>query len=169
MSSSVRSFDAMAISSFLRSPERYAARALARSFDLPGEVRRLRVLGEAIEAVAGLAGDGLGPPNAGVARCGRHRQQKTRRHGGGSLDPGMSSQRPNIPETGHGRILVGQGRDLVLALRWGAWGALWRRPGECRLRLGEAGEFDVELHVNEGLELDGKDISRWRVWPKPLT
>ena len=44
---------------------------------------------------------------------------------GVAADEPVSSQRPNIPETGHGRVLVGQGRDLVLAFRWGAWGALF--------------------------------------------
>ena len=41
-----------------------------------------------------------------------------------STDEPMTPKEPHIAETGHGRVLVGQGRDLVLALRRGAWGSL---------------------------------------------
>ena len=79
---------------------------------------------------------------------------------GVAADEPVSSQRPNIAETGHGRVLVGQGRDLVLAFRRGAWGALFGVVQEnVDFGEGEAGELDVELNVNEGLELDRQDIA----------
>ena len=77
-----------------------------------------------------------------------------------AADEPVSSQRPNIPETGHGRVLVGQGRDLVLTFRWDAWRALFGVVQEnVDFGEGEAGEFDVELHLNEGLEFDRQDIA----------
>ena len=79
---------------------------------------------------------------------------------GVAADEPVSSQRPNIAETGHGRVLVGQGRDLVLAFRRGAWRALFGVVQEnVDFGEGEAGELDVELNVNEGLELDRQDIA----------
>jgi len=37
----------------------------------------------------------------------------------------MTPKEPHIAETGHGRVLVGQGRDLVLGFRRGGWRALF--------------------------------------------
>ena len=71
---------------------------------------------------------------------------------GVAADEPVSSQRPDIAKTGHGRVLIGQGRDLVLGFRRGAWRALFGVVQEnVDFGEGEAGELDVEFNVNEGL------------------
>ena len=64
---------------------------------------------------------------------------------------------PNIPETGHGRVLIGQGGTSSSASAGRLESSLWRRPGECHLTEAQRRAYviaDNKLAQNAGWDRD---------------